>query len=416
MTIPFEDLDNLRQEYRIRHGGEDPSLSWLADKLGTSIGEVSSAVKEYKMKFNHTPSPTPWIPPQERYDRQLRQQIRQNNDKNPMEKIYRFLNFEKNSQGVHINTIADYYNLDPMEVRMALNQIEDAGRHIIRMGDVVSTRTLPQNQSRVITHEDDVPQDMDLEGNTQTFIAVVSDTHLGAKAQQITYVTRFLEFARDNFPLTAVFHPGDLVDGTGVYQGQPAEVFLHGADDQLHYAVDVFPNIGVPGYMITGNHDDSFLKKSGTHIVKRFCELRDDYTYVGDYGGMVEISGVKIEMYHGAGGITENPWSKLRKKVQGMAPNKLPDILLSGHWHQPAYLKYRGVSIFSCASFAGQTSYLNRLGIVTEVGGMVLEIVQNEAGEIIRVVPHRCELKEPLEDDYPHWGYYPEARRASLSA
>ena len=88
-------------------------------------------------------------------------------------------------------------------------------------------------------------------------IGVCSDTHLGSKFQQLTYLRDFYKYA-DSRGVAAFINAGDIVDGpVQFHRDQPYGNFRHGFDAQVKYAAEVYPRstIGAETHFIDGNHD-----------------------------------------------------------------------------------------------------------------------------------------------------------------
>ena len=116
-------------------------------------------------------------------------------------------------------------------------------------------------------------------------IGVVADTQIGNKHQQITHLHNFYDLCHDR-GIQVMVNCGDVVDGNGrCYKGQIYDLFLHGSDAQVKYAVDLYPKRkGMITYLLGGNHDESFYKSEGTEILQRIADKRDDLPYLGMYG------------------------------------------------------------------------------------------------------------------------------------
>ena len=58
------------------------------------------------------------------------------------------------------------------------------------------------------------------------------------------------------------------------------------------------PELGIPYYFISGNHDDWYLDDGGPDVVQAVCEKRDDFNYLGPVGAFRRYGKVLIEMAH----------------------------------------------------------------------------------------------------------------------
>ena len=209
---------------------------------------------------------------------------------------------------------------------------------------------------------------------------VFSCPHLCSKYQQITHLRSFYRHGED-MGVRAWFCAGDLVDGIDVYRGQEYEIFQHGVDAQRDYAVEHFPkpNNGGKTYVISGNHDYSFMQKAGVDVIEQIASKRDDIEYLGSYGAYPNILGLNIYLQHGGGGNAYARSYKMQKNIEQMAPDKKPDIYLLGHYHSSCILlEYRNVTAFQLPSFQSQTPYARRHGWPGEIGGFIVTVTVND--------------------------------------
>jgi len=213
-------------------------------------------------------------------------------------------------------------------------------------------------------------------------IGLVSDTHLGSQMQQITLLREAYKFFKDQ-GITKVLHAGDLVEGSGKqYKGQLYEMFLHGADPMLEYAVQNYPNEkGITTYIIGGSHDYSFYKDGGYDLLKKFAEKRDDIKYLGQSGAFMNFGNIKTYLMHPSGGVPYARSYRLQKTIEQFKPQDKPNILFCGHLHITLELpSYRNVAGFQLPCFQSQTQYLREKGLNPDIGFVILEIIPDENG------------------------------------
>lgn len=225
-----------------------------------------------------------------------------------------------------------------------------------------------------------IADDTKVSGNKYKF-AVISCTHLGSKYQQLTHLYTFYDVCQKRHVRT-VFHCGDLVDGERVYRGQEYELFVHGADDQIDYAVQNYPKVkGIKTIAILGNHDQSFYVTSGVNVVKAIAEKRPDIEYVGDYYATAKVDGIKVALMHGAGGSSYARSYKLQKIIEQLSPEQKPHMLFLGHYHIQVHIPaYRNVEGYMIGCFQAQTPFLTRLGLQPTIGGLIVEVITDETG------------------------------------
>jgi len=257
--------------------------------------------------------------------------------------------------------------------------------------------------------KDPQKQDYSFKGNLEAFegdtykIAVMGDTHLSSRYQQISHLHTFYDYCEKQ-GITDVYNTGDILDGNGhVYRGQEFELFVHGADRQVDYAVKNYPERkGMTTHFICGNHDESHYKTSGLDIGKALSRRRSDMNYYGFYGAKIDINGVKNLIYlnHGAGGGAYARSYNLQKFIEQMAPDQKPFMLFQGHYHTMCWLPmYRNVSAWRTPCFQSQTPYLKRKGLYPEIGGLIVEFkIHNNKSTVpkVELVPFYV----PKKDDY----------------
>ena len=241
-------------------------------------------------------------------------------------------------------------------------------------------------------------------GKEEVEIAVISCTQLGNKWQQITHLKQFYQFVQDR-GIKIVLHAGDLVDGEKVYTGHEYEIFLHGEKAQREYVVSEYPKMeGVTTYVIAGNHDYSFWKRSGVDIVENICKDRKDLIYCGAYGAYPKIGNLNIFLHHGDGGNAYARSYKMQKKIEQFSPETKPDIYFLGHYHTnnllPAYRNVYGIQL---GCFESQTPYLVRKGLCPEVGGWIVKFILNDKGRKSNTARFQFEyipFFKMIENDY----------------
>jgi predicted phosphodiesterase len=242
------------------------------------------------------------------------------------------------------------------------------------------------------------------EGESYRF-GVVSCTHLGSKFQQLTYLSNFYRHCQDK-GIKVMLHCGDLVDGIKVYKGQEFELFLHGLDAQVNYAIEKYPKMenGGKTYVIDGNHDYSFVAEVGGDPLPKIASARPDIEYLGAYGAYPIIGPLKTYIQHGARGMAYARSYRLQKNIEGFAPESKPDLYFLGHYHVGCYLpEYRNVFSAMVPCFQSQTPFLRRLGLYPEVAGLIVEVTVNDrfrksgmVGMDLKWIPFYV----PLENDY----------------
>ncbi len=235
-------------------------------------------------------------------------------------------------------------------------------------------------------------------------VAVVSDTHLGSKYQQPSALRRFLRYARRG-GLAAVLHCGDVVDGPTTRHRNPDEVWLHTWAAQRDYAVEALPRLGVPWYVVGGNHDAWWMLDGGPDIVEAICERRSDLHYLGREQGFVRFGEVVIELAHPNMGSAYALSYHLQRHVEGMPASEKPHIYLAGNWHKAVHLPaYRNVEAFAAPAFQSRTHWMKGKRLASVVGGLILEFGRTAKGLANSLRVEWVIEREPMQDDWPGAG------------
>lgn len=238
------------------------------------------------------------------------------------------------------------------------------------------------------------------DGDVRKF-AVVSDTHLGSKYQQLSYLKSFYALCKDR-GIKDVFHCGDLCEGNGrLYRGQAYEMFLLGADAQAEYVIKYYPREeGIRTYIIGGSHDYSFHKESGFDILKAVADEREDFSYLGMQGAYVNVENILIYLIHPSGGVSYARSYKLQKIIENFAPEQKPMIVFSGHYHVPNHLVgYRNVEGLQVGCFQAQTPYLKAKGLYPFLAGLFVDVTYDKTG-LLSFKTEWFPFYIPVENDY----------------
>jgi len=218
-----------------------------------------------------------------------------------------------------------------------------------------------------------------LKGKTFKF-GLVSDTHLGSKFEAINELHTFYEICKER-KVDFMLHSGDMVDGAAsMHKGFLYDLHKLGADDQIQYVIEQYPNNGLVTYYILGNHDLSHEKANGTNIAKPISTARPDMIYLGDVEEDLVMNGIKIRLYHAGNGAyaISYPMQKYINAIQG--GNK-PNVICAGHLHSSYYLPYRNIHAIGSGCFEWQTTWMRSKGIQVVVGGWIVTI-KHSKGEV----------------------------------
>ncbi len=223
-------------------------------------------------------------------------------------------------------------------------------------------------------------------------VAVVSDTHLCSKDQQITMLRKAYEIG-DEEKVDVFLHAGDLSDGAGAvgYRSHNKDVFIDGYTDQLNYMIKEYPTskTGKKTLAIPGNHDWWDYESFGGDIVKELCDRRPDLEYKGYPKANVDLNGFKIQIFHPGGGSSQALSYGMQRHILSQRRNKEErvDSIFFGNWHKALFLLYAGVHAFLCPSMKGQDEFHKKLSLPNARGMWIVEYTKNSAGRVTKIVP-----------------------------
>lgn len=258
----------------------------------------------------------------------------------------------------------------------------------------------------VVTPKSATDRDRDVTvdlGRDHYRIGVVSDTHGGSKYEQLTALRSFYRYA-DEREVDFFLHAGDVTQGPDrMHRDQYLGVHAHGSDQQVDYVAATYPRSerGTKTYVITGNHDDSFLNEGGTNVVRQLCAKRDDWVYVGQDAAYLTIGGLRTYITHPDGGGSYAKSYKLQKLASSLPVEKDVRLILSGHYHSYAATLERGTYALMLPCFQSQYSWLARKFLHPDIGGLILDIWLDDAGRVARIA-HELVTYPALEDDWDH--------------
>lgn len=208
---------------------------------------------------------------------------------------------------------------------------------------------------------------------------LISDTHYGNKQCARDEIGEFMDKAKDDW-VECFIHTWDLVDGDGVYTWQIYELDKIGFDAQLEDVIKSYPDLGLPTYLVQGNHDESFLKKTGGDIGKAISLIRKDIINLGFYDARIKLNGVDINGHHWWGSSSYAKSYKIQKLMETINPKDQPHIFASGHWHTALYMFYRKIHGFLSWAFLKENLLAKRFNLDNTIWWRVIEVEIDKNG------------------------------------
>lgn len=208
---------------------------------------------------------------------------------------------------------------------------------------------------------------------------LISDTHYWNKMCAKDEIWEFMDKVKDEWA-ECFIHCWDFVDGDNVYTGQIYELENLWFDEQLKEVVKDYPNLWIPTYAISWNHDESFLKKSWWDILKAISMVRKDIINLGFYDARIKLNGVDINAHHWWGNMSYARSYKPQKLMENINPKDQPHIFASWHWHTALYMFYRKIHWFLPWAFLKENLLAKRFNLDNTIGGWVIEVEIDEKG------------------------------------
>jgi predicted phosphodiesterase len=248
-----------------------------------------------------------------------------------------------------------------------------------------------------------------IKGKQRVRLAVASDTHFGSKFQQPSYLKEHYRYFKKR-GVDAILLPGDITDGSpSMHPGFVYETWAHGADAQKEAALDSIPDIGVPQFVIAGNHDASHFKAGGHDVVKAICDQRADLNYIGpeitnrnfrDSIGYIEFGEVLVQMCHPHMPGTRTRSYRLETWIENIMPPR-PHMVAMGNFHKPVEINFRNTWGVMLPAFQGQTGWMASKAIQSYVGSCILEFGTTTKGIAPSMSVEWLLEYEPRRADYP---------------
>jgi len=218
-------------------------------------------------------------------------------------------------------------------------------------------------------------------------VGVVSDTHCFCKDFRKDWLDAaysFFDRVKTDFNL----HVGDVTDGEFMRRGHVYDLLVHGVDETVDRLVSDYPVSRVPTYFILGNHDESFMRRSGVDIGVQLELRREDLVYLGGREADIHTGPDEktiIRLSHPGKGIAYALSYQVQKYIDGVSGGKKPHVLLVGHYHKAEYMFYRNIHAFQAGTLCAQTEWMRAMNISAHPGFWVLRLFVKGGGGIVRI-------------------------------
>jgi len=155
--------------------------------------------------------------------------------------------------------------------------------------------------------------------NTNTIkVMVISDTHLGHIDDSIECIDSMYNYCAKE-GINIILHAGDFFEG--IYTERKKQCKFDSAVEQINYGLNNYPyEKNILNFILLGNHDATFLTKTGIDIQEILLNRRHDLIPIGYGESDISIGNFTITMRHQISNV----------KMKSDVDNKL---FLYGHGH-----------------------------------------------------------------------------------
>ena len=287
-------------------------------------------------------------------------------------------------------------NRSKEHVRIVIAQLQERGYDIDYDDDTKQVKLEPHEHRQLDPLKLSI-----LKGETLKF-GLLSDMHLGSKFQCLSILkTAYEIFAREGcyFAINA----GDIVDGINMYKGHTAELFAHGADEQLDYVIENYPRADFKTYLVAGNHDLSFKKTAGLNICRSIARVREDIIYRGDCAADFMFKDrYRFHIIHPDGGgayarsyrpqkiveaIINEAVAEARNYFSEIALDRFPVASGIGHYHTAGWFPLAGLNAFMVPCLQRQTDYMKRKALSPDIGFFIITISFDKKERTCKIIP-----------------------------
>lgn len=271
-----------------------------------------------------------------------------------------------------VESLCDRLDVSPRRLRETLGELEKAGYNIYVDDDVVSLTR--QEEGEVMSSA--------IEGGLR--FGVISDTHLGCKAERLDVLDSLYDWYAEE-GITTVYHAGNMIEGESRFNVRDRH--KHGMDAQVNYFLERYPSRpGIITKYVTGDdHEGWYQQREGISIgryiqARAIEEGREDLQYLGFMEHDIEVKNAAgsfmMRVAHPGGGSAYAISYTPQKIVESLSGGEKPALLIIGHYHKMEYLYTRGVRVVQAGCTVDQGVWARKKRLAYHLGGWVLDLQQ----------------------------------------
>ncbi len=230
-------------------------------------------------------------------------------------------------------------------------------------------------------------------GKNHVRFGALSDTHITSTFTNLDCLEYLCKGFQDS-GAEFIVHSGDFTDGENMHRGQQNHLRVHGVMRVLDMIANEFPNVGIPTYFITGNHDATFYKQNGVELGVLIEKYREDLHYIGEHKTEMGFEGnlnlgpkkkTVVKLFHPGKGTAYAQSYQPQKIIEGFKGDEKPNVVLVGHYHKMDYLFTRNVHSFQVGTTEDQSEWMRTKGIHAHVGGILIDLFMKDDGSVDRL-------------------------------
>lgn len=304
---------------------------------------------------------------------------------------------ELSKKDITLEKLVTELGLSELEILGLINELQKQGVNITKFAGDDGIHFL---------NKGDITNQMD---NFYTFnipedefkFALISDTRLGSKAQQLSILNDIYKKA-DAMGIKHILHCGNISEGIYPINNQYADsVFKNDTNMQAMYIIENYPYIeGINTYFLCGSKDQTHLKKNKADIGKIITSNRDDMIYLGNDRCILNIKNATIDMRCVKAKKTYTVSYRAQKMIDAMRSEDVPNIMLYGGLLQMESFNYRNVRLISAPSCCASTSEMINNEHNNIVGNWFVTVKFDAKGNIVSIIPISSTYYNTNKDDY----------------
>lgn len=235
-------------------------------------------------------------------------------------------------------------------------------------------------------------------------IMVISDSHIGSKIEQLTFINGLYDLAVKE-GIKSVYHCGDITDGYYPHRGEQVyNLCAIGFDEQAKRVVKNYPKRdGVTTYFIIGNHDETHIRNGGANIGRKIAEERPDMVYLGDSLATIMMRNVRVDLLHPQDGSSKIISYSGQTYMDTLHEGDLPDILFCGHHHKCMYYNHRNIHYFEVPSTCLQSAFERLHRLQNQQGAWIIDIHFAKDGTLSSLSQEFVKEPNALVDDWKNY-------------